>query len=270
MTYDSRERSADLGRPVELYTFNRDFIAWRYTSADTDRVVEFQTYKRASIKRSDIEQGAEINRSGLKITVPRDFPVAQLYAIAPPSDTISLTIRQYHEGDGDLATVWSGRVLTVKFEGSQAEINLEPIGTSVRRNGLRRHYQRLCPHVLYGSGCKVNRTSFRLVATADDVAGLNVTAGEFGSVPDGYLDGGYIEWAVDTGIFDRRFIVSHAGATVTLDIQPVGLVAGVQVNAYPGCDHTMDTCNTKFSNAPNYGGMRFIPTKNPYGNDPIY
>lgn len=270
MTYDSRERSADLGRPVELYTFNRDFIAWRYTSADTDRVVDFQTFKSAPIKRSDIEQGAEINRSGLKITVPRDFAVAQLYALAPPSDTISLTIRQYHEGDGELATVWSGRILGVKFEGSQAEISLEPIGTSIRRNGLRRHYQRLCPHVLYGSGCKVNSTAFRLVATVDALAGVTVSAGELATQPDGYWEGGYVEWAIDTGIFDRRFIQAHAGPTITLDMPPLGLAIGMQLNVYPGCDHTMDTCSTKFSNALNYGGMRFIPTKNPYGNDPIY
>ena len=230
----------------------------------------FQTYPRATILRGDIEQGSEINKSGLKLTVPRDIEVAQLYAVAPPSDTISLTLQQYHEGDGELATIWKGRILAVKFEGSRAEISLEPIGTSIRRNGLRRLYQRLCPHVLYSAQCGVNRTAFRIISTADTVAGITITAGEFASVADGYLDGGYVEWEIGAGIFERRFILTHVGASVTLDMPPVGLAAGAQVNAYPGCDGTMDTCNGKFSNALNHGGMRFIPTKNPYGNDPIY
>ena len=54
MTYDSRERSADQARPVELYEFRREALIWRYTTADRDYVQDFQTFQRAAIRR-DVE-----------------------------------------------------------------------------------------------------------------------------------------------------------------------------------------------------------------------
>lgn len=271
MTYDSRERSADLARPVELYTFARGAQLYRYTSANAERIVEFQTFAKAPIQRTEIEQGAEINRSGLRLTVPRDFPVALLYAIAPPSDTVALTLRQYHEGDGELATIWSGRVINVSFRGSLAEINLEPIGTSLRRNGLRRFYQKTCPYVLGRNGCNVNMEGYRVPAPVDTVVGLTVTANELGAFPDGYFNGGYMEWPIGTGLYERRDIVGHVGTDVELDLIPYGLPVGIIANFFPGCDHTLGEFGCgKFDNEDNFGGMPFIPTKNPYGDEPVY
>jgi hypothetical protein len=51
---------------------------------------------------------------------------------------------------------------------------------------------------------------------------------------------------------------------------PQGLAAGTTVTLFPGCDHTLATCSGKFSNTANYGGFPFMPTKNPFGGDPIY
>ncbi len=270
MTFDSRERSADQGRPVEIYTFTRGPIAWRYTSSESDQVVDFQTYRRAAIRRTGIEQGSEMNRSGLKLTVPRDLEVAQLYQLTPPSDTIALTLRQYHVGDGELAVVWSGRIIAVGFSGSQADISLEPVSTSMRRNGLRRRYQAQCPHALYGTACGVLAAAHRLVAAVSAVSGLNVTAAALSGQPDGYWEGGYLEWEIVTGVFERRFIFGHTGSTVEVDTVPLGLTPGTAVNFYPGCDRSLATCNGKFSNAPNFGGQPFRPKKNPYGSDPIF
>jgi uncharacterized phage protein (TIGR02218 family) len=270
MAFDPIERSADQGAPVEIYTFTRGSIVWRHTSADTDQEVEFQTYKRAVIRRGGIEQGSEMNRSGLKLTVPRDFPIAELYQVAPPSDAITLTLRQYHAGDGELVVVWSGRIIAVTFSDSQAEINLEPIGTSLRRTGLRRLYQRQCPHVLYGSACGLAAVSYRLTAEVSAVSALNITAAALAGQPDGYWEGGFLEWEVAAGVYERRFIFGHTGDTVEVDTVPLGLTPGTEVNFYPGCDHSLATCAGKFSNEANYGGMPYIPLKNPYGSDPVY
>lgn len=266
MTYDARERSADLGRPVELYTFMRGALSYRYTSANVDRTVAFNLYTSAPIERDKIEQGPEINRSGLSITVPRDFPIAQLYMISPPTDVVSLILQQYHEGDGELAVIWSGRVLGVSFMDSKAKIELEPIGTSVRRNGLRRMYQKLCPRVLYSASCGVSASTYRVSAVAD-VSGVTVTAGVLGTHADGYWKGGYIEWPIAGGLTERRFIFDHVGTSIELDMPPVGLVSGTLVTFYPGCDHTLGTNGcAKFSNQVNYGGMPYIPSNNPYAN----
>jgi hypothetical protein len=58
--------------------------------------------------------------------------------------------------------------------------------------------------------------------------------------------------------------------TITLFSFPVGLASGAEVRAYAGCNRTLDECKTRFDNVANFGGMPFIPTKNPFGSDPLY
>jgi uncharacterized phage protein (TIGR02218 family) len=271
MTYDATEISASLGRPVDIFTFARGPQEWRYTSADRDVTVSAQVYTAVPIIRPSISQGGELNRSGLKLTVARDFPIAVLFRAGIPSETITLRIRQYHDGDGSVVVVWSGRVVNVSRVGELAEITCEPIYTSVRSTGLRRRYQKGCPHVLYGPACKVVAASFDLAGTVSAVSGLTVTATAFGTQPDGYWEGGYIEWSPSAGIFERRFIDGHTGTSVTLMTQPLGLAVSTAITIYPGCDHTLGAGGcTKFSNTLNYGGTPDIPEKNPYGSDPIY
>lgn len=270
MAYDTLERSAADGRPVELYTFARSSLVWRYTSADRDLVVDTQAYSSAVIRRGGLEQGPEPVRAGLKLTVPRDFTIASLYKIAPPSDPITLVLRQYHYGDTGVAVLWQGIIKAVSFSGAEAEIELQPASGSLQRTGLRRCYQRTCPFVLYGPDCSANPAAFRVTAPAAIVSGLEVSVVAAASQSDGYYDGGFLEWLVAPGVYERRFIVSHVGVALTLDVVPLGLSAGTEVRIYPGCDHSLSTCSAKFANALNYGGMPYIPTKNPFGGDPIY
>lgn len=270
MTYDAIERSAALARPVEIYTFARGTLAWRFTSADRDVEVASLVYQKAVIRRPNIQQGSELNRSAIKLQVARDFPIAALYQAGIPADTITLRIQQYHEGDGELVGIWGGRVLNCARVPGGAEIACEPVFTSVRQLGLRRRYQRQCPHVLYGSSCKVVANSYKLTTTVDAVSGLSVNAAALAGEADGWWEGGWLQWEIATGVYERRFIFAHTGATVQLTTQPLGLIAGMTVDFFPGCDHTLVTCGSKFGNTPNYGGFPDIPTKNPFGSDPVY
>lgn len=270
MTFDARETSADAGRPVELYTFGRDYQRWRYTSADRTVVADSQTFTARTITRSAIDVSAEKARSGIKITGPRDLEVAELFRVSPPTLAITCIVQQYHDGDGALATIWTGRIAGVEFAGPAALITCEPTFTALRRIGLRRLYQRQCPHVLYGQACRVNREAFRTDGLVESVAGLVVNVAAADGQPDGTFAGGYLEWDVALGIPERRFILDHTGAGLTVSSLPYGLVGGTAVRLYPGCDHTLDTCTDKFSNTPNYGGFPYFPTKNPFGGDPIF
>lgn len=272
MTYDARETSAAAGAPVEIYTFARGTTLWRYTSADRDQEEGGNTYTAvAGLQRGPIEQGSEMNRSALKVTAPRDFPIAELYRVSPPADVVAMTLRRFHRGDGEVATLWTGRVVNVAWNQdlSQASITLEPISTSLRRTGLRRTYGKLCPHVLYGPACKANPATFVVAGLLTAATGLSITAPEWEGLPEGWLAGGFIEWEEGGGL-ERRWIVAHVGGTLSLDRPALSLVVGAVVPAFPGCDHTLQTCATKFSNEENYGGTPFVPVKNPFGGDPIY
>jgi len=271
MAYSTRELSVADGRPIELYEFRREGQLWRYTSSDSPVTFSAVTYEPVVIDRSTLEQGSEMNRTSLSLTVQRDLPVVELYQAGPPSDVITLTLRQLHIDDNEARLLWSGRIITVTtWDQGRAKMTLEPVYTSLRRNGLRRIYQRQCPHLLYGVDCRVSNAAFRVVGAATNVSGLVIQMNEAAAFPVNWFSGGYLEWLIAVGIYERRFIESHNGASLTCTVTPIGLTVGTELRVYPGCNHLLATCNSKFNNAINYGGMPYIPTKNPFDGSPIY
>jgi uncharacterized phage protein (TIGR02218 family) len=274
MTYDAQELSTQDGAPVEIYTFQRGTQVWRFTSADRDVVVSGDTYTKAVIRRGNVETSGELARSNLNLQTPRDFAIAELWRISPPTSRVTCLLRQYHLGDGELVTLWSGRVLNVGFEGAAADVRMEPVFTSVRRIGLRRLYQAGCPHALYSQGpglCNVDPADHDVAGTVDAIDGFVVSVSEADALPDGHFAGGFLEWAPSAGVLERRFIESHVGAELTLSTNPLPLANGNAVTLLPGCDHTDGPAGCdKFDNHLNHGGFKWFPIKNPFGGDPIF
>ncbi len=270
MSYDTQETGAQTGAPVELYEFRHGPNFYRYTSADVDVVHDFKTFEAWPMSRNAIEATQEMARQALKISCSRDLPILSLFRLAPPSDVITVSVYRLHRGDGEAITAWMGRILNVSWRGLQAEIHCESVYTSIKRPGLRRMYQKQCPHVLYSAQCGVVGGSYKVSRQVLSVSGLDVTLADMGAFASGYFAGGYIEWQPSTGIIERRSIRNHAGAVLSVNFQAFGLVAGVTIDVYPGCDHTLATCAAKFSNSLNYGGMPYIPTKNPFDGTPVF
>lgn len=268
MSYGSREASARDGAPVELYEFAWGAVApRRYTSAAADVVLGGETYAAASLQRGNIEASAEKARNDLEITCARDFPIAELFRVAPPSDVIAVTVRRQHAGDGEMAIIWQGRVLNCEWSGAQATLNCEPVSSSLKRTGLRRRYQRQCPHVLYGPGCGVDRGAHSKATTVTSSAGLVLNVAALDAKP---YAGGFVEWTTPDGAIERRFIRSFAGLALTLTQAFQGIAAGAAVVVSPGCTHTRAMCAGTYANLPNYGGFPFVPQKNPFDGTPVY
>lgn len=269
MTYDASESGHQSGSPVELYLYARGEQVWRFNSGDADIVFEGDTWTAAVIQRSPIETTAEQARNALTTTVARDFEVADLFRISPPTDVISLTLYRYHRSDVDeeAAVIWMGRVLNVEWSGSQARMNHEPISLSLSRTGLRRLYQRSCPHVLYGTACGIDKADHAHACEVTAIDGVNLTVDSLESKP---YAGGFVEFEVTGGNLERRFIRRVSGLTLILSQPFQDLEVSDTVTVYPGCDHTMATCNTTYANLANYGGQPFIPSKNPFDGNPVY
>ena len=267
MTYATIETSAQSGRPVELYDFSIGAAHYRYTSSDGDVSYGGNTYTAAPIARNAIESTSETARMALEIACDRSLGVLALFSTMPPEEVVAVTLRRLHAGDGEAVTMWIGRVLNVTWSTASAEIHCESVYISLKRNGLRRLYQKSCPHVVYGVGCTLDRDDFVAVKTVSTVTGNSLVLASMGAFADGYFAGGYLEWERTTGVFDRRAIRSQVGGTVVISFQIPGLVATDSVNLYPGCDHTLATCTT---NQLNYGGMPYFPDKNPFSGTPIY
>lgn len=270
MTHDAREKSHQDGEPVELYTFAREAVTWRYTSSRESVTFFAQTYEAATLSRSQIEHTSDKGRNSIKITCARDFEIAELFRVTAPTDVITVTIHRLHIGETEAAVAWQGRILNVDWSGASATMHCEPVSASLLRPGLRRIYSRQCPHVLYGSKCGLNKASFDVPVTLSAVSGTTLTSATFALYSAGHFSGGFIEFENTDGTIERRFITGHSGSAITVNIPLASLVAGSQITAYPGCDHNLTTCNDKFSNGLNYGGFPYVPSKNPFGGSSLF
>lgn len=256
--------------PKELYQFTRDTFSWFFTSGDEDIVHLTNTYLAVPIKRGAIESTQEIGKTTLKITVSKTNPFVTQFIGSSPTDIISLTVTRLHEGDAGTATTFKGRVINVSFNESTVVITCQPNQSSLRRPGLRRLYQTVCPHVLYGNLCTVDRPTFDITAVLTVVSGNILTSPDFIVNIDPSFDitwfvGGIVEFVDGDGLTNKRFITDHdnIAGTITLNLSLKDAIVTSTVQAFPGCGHDPTTCNEKFTNIEHYGGFPFIPLKNP-------
>lgn len=276
MTFDSQEMGARTGRKVFLYVWRRGERVYRYTSADRDLTINFQKYLAAPITHGEIEQGStDVSRLNFDVVVPALHEVAVMYRAQAPVDSVVLTIQEHHVDDPGQETrfVVQGRIVSANWDLERMTCTLmhSPSYVSLQRTGLRRKAQILCPHVLYGEACGASRETFKLTTTVAAITGVNVTAANVSAKPSGYYDGGYIQYLIEVGVYERRGIKAHASGTLQLSSIPIGLLPGMAIDVFPGCDHTtgQNGC-LKFSNLPNYGGFPHFPEKNPFDSDPVY
>lgn len=266
MTYISQETSRFEGQPFELFRFSREAQVFLYTSADRDIIFNNETYTSIPIEREEFEQTQDLAKSTVRINLDGAQLLPRLYIATSPSQSIGLTIFSGHEGDpaNEIIAIWKGRIISLSHANNRARIDAESIITSLRRNGLRRLYQRNCPYQLYdGATCRVNRNDFRVLATLNAVDGVTVSSAQFGSLAADQLTGGFLLW--NAGNFtERRWITQHSGTDLTLRRPIPDLSVGAEVETFAGCDRTLNTCNVKFNNIENYGGMPWIPPVNPF------
>ena len=270
MTFATFETSATQGQPEELYEFRRGVSVWRYTSAQADQALGVDVYTAAPMQRATIKQTGDLNQQRLDLTCARDIAIAAEFISTPPSEVTLLTVRRRHGTDTDYAVVWMGRVLGAQWaDQASVVLHCEPVSTSLKRTGLRRLYQRNCPHVLYGVPCGASTAAVQFIGAASVINANAVTVPGASAKPDGWYTGGYASWNA-SGASVRRMITGHVGDTLTLSAAPLDLAVGMAVTLLPGCDHTLGTCDAKFANSANYGGFPFIPTSNPLGGATVF
>lgn len=233
---------------------------------------ETVTYDPAVITRENITTSGTLDKQQLIISMPRSVPLVGLFIDYPPSQVITLIIREGHVGSTDLVPVkWAGRVVAMTLEGSTAKFSCEPILTSLRRNGLRRNYMIGCPLQLYGTSCRADKAVATTNVVVSSVSGTTV------NLPGGWYPhpivkyvGGIVQWTTVAGNTEIRTILQVIDPGIILGGRLPTLSAGMTLAISLGCNHQRDDCTnlhvetgTGVSNIPNYGGQDWIPLKNP-------
>lgn len=266
MSYAGTEISLEAGAPVELYEFRQAAAkAWHFASCAEAVTVSPATYQPAAIVRTRIKQTTDITRDGITLTFPRGNEFAQQFIGAAPDAVTTVTVLRGHVEDGEFIVYWKGRVVGASAGDNAIDLECESIFTSLSRPGLRARYEPTCRHILYGVGCGVNPAAHKLATSVVSITGLDVSLGGVWTAPDGYYAGG--ELVAPDGT--RRFITAQVNNAITLNRHLPGLVGGMPVEVYPGCDHLASTCLGKFSNLDNFGGFPYIPPDNPMGGKSI-
>jgi len=286
MAFEDVEKSVDTGFPTELYKFVAGSASiGLFTSSDEEVVFAAETYVPSLIKRTQPGQTGERLQANIQVTVPRDNEIVSLYRIIVPSETLFLTIFRFHRpsvtpGPTDTAVFWQGRVRSVKFVGSEAVMDCEPLSGFLKRDGLRSAYQSLSNHMLYGPDCTVDRNLFKVEFNIDSISAdqLEITSTGLTSTPAPvvpavgdaeahfYDGGGFVERVLTPE--DKRLIVDF-NETGTRDkitiLSPFeSLGTGEPLRAFAGCLRTRGICDDKFDNIVNFGGWPFIPIRNPF------
>lgn len=283
MSFDTYEHGEFTGAPITLLKFESEAVATPVLYTDIAFPVTFAggTYMPEAIKVGSFTASETLDKASLELVVPTDSQVPMWFRYYPLGGSVSLTMYYGHDGDpaGEFLAIWSGRVrqVTHQDDAGTATLMCEPISTALQRTGLRRNYQRLCPHVLYGDKCKANKAGHTITTTVVSVQGDTVTVSGQIAGSDNYK-GGLAEWTRrmpgQVPLRDLRMVVGVEAGASTTQVKVMGAVLGLSagdtLQLSHGCTHGLDTCANLFNNAPNYGGMPWIPTDNPMSGGSIY
>lgn len=273
MSFDARERSLDQGAPVRLYEFSRGVLRWLYSSCDRDITLGSQVFRsvRGGIKDDGIRQSGESRQDSFVITAPADIEVAQPFRGVRPTTEIAIKVFDLHFGDSEVICRYVGSVASVKWPGlDRCSISCQDIESSMERPGLVDTFSRSCTTTLYSAFCKVERDAFRVDANIQGLGGIHIESAIFATYADGWFSGGYIEWAIGGGEYERRHIEVHAGPLLQLLGGTTGLAVGQAVRAYPGCDFLSATCHGKFGNLPNFRGQPHMDGRSPFDGEQVF
>jgi uncharacterized phage protein (TIGR02218 family) len=269
MTFAAKETSGYEGAPLEFYKFTSGATIWRYTSGDVSATIPDPSapnlYTPEPIARDPADFSGEDTAGNVRITVGLANPVAQLFIAYTPPAPVTLTIFRKHRTDAEVIVEWVGEIVSASFEGAEARLTCAPVSGRLLRRVPCLLYQPQCNWPLYSASCGIDKDSWKDAALLSDVTGSTITSTTF----DARADGWYVNGWVERTNGERRFVVNHVGAVLTLMSPFIGLEAGETVTAYAGCQRTEAECISKFDNLAKFMGWSRIPTRNPYSGGSI-
>ena len=279
MTFGVIENTRAKGRPVNLFLIRYGSSSasyYAYTDSTSPITTGGVTYQPVPIKRGAIVVKGNMDKAALEVRMHMALDTVNLFRDYPPSSVVTLVIKQGHLSDSShqYLTIWAGRIIAAKREAPELVMTCEPVRTTLKRLGLRRHYQYSCAHVLYGERCGASKSAATESKTVTAVGSRTVAFSASWTLEEQRKRlGGMIEWDNANGDPEVRTIIRVAAAsgtvTLTLSGAPRDISSGTVISVVKGCARDMDGCSSH-SNILNFGGCPFIPTKNPVGKTSIY
>lgn len=246
-----------------------DDVFFRYTDADETVWFQGEEYLPEPITYSELVQDGTLKKANITVETRRNLRPVKVFRIDPPSYVTALTIWEanFTDHDREFRQVWGGRVLNCKIEDSKAKFSCEPLSTSLSRPGLRRNYQRPCPHALYGDLCKAVKTEQSVSWVSGTANQWTVTQPSSGYISADTYEGGLLSWEDSEGLTRYQTILTSEedGGNLLLGVNRALAPTATPINIkiVKGCNHTEDACSLWHGNIQNFGGCPFIPSESP-------
>ena len=178
MSYLTSEQSVATGRPIEAYDIAMGTTHWRITPNVEGFDYGGFPYSPAICKRTEVEQTSEIPKDSIELELPRNHDLLDIVSRGVPEEEISLVIYRGH--GTDFVTFWRGYMTSVSIKEDNVPLcRFAPLSSDLPSVGMRRPIQRLCPHILYGSRCDVDKELFKVTGVIDAINGLTISSSTF-------------------------------------------------------------------------------------------
>lgn len=263
-------------RMADLYTITlADGTVLRYTGADRALSVASHTWQPVVIKRSRTRLVLGIEVDSMDLTLYPDaaltlagLPFVQACHAGALDGADVLVERAFFERWPDptggaiktgVAHLFEGSVAGVDLDGLEIGIKvvsyLERLNIKMPRN----LYQAPCANALYDGHCAVSKLAHEVSGSVASGSTRGVIQSALGQAT-GWFDMGTITFTSGANNGVSRSVKAFAGGQFTLSV-PLAITPalGDTFDAYPGCDQTLTTCASKFSNTARFRGMPWIP-----------
>lgn len=297
MPFSDNENATEQADVAYTVTIMGGGETWRLVGCDTEITdTQGNVYDPQPIDVSNISADAAMGGGECTVRIPKTVSIKSRFMPTLSRNTYRIVIRKaWHENGQivDSVIAFTGIIIDPSSGGKDGEELVLKCSTQMyklNRNGIRKRYQHQCPHLVYGPSCRASETksSFEayLFATGNNVRIM--INGDDPSRPR-YFRGVDMN-AEDQTIFLRGMSIEFGGrryeiasvsksfqGTIAFNTTPfpedlADLVAAINATptprvcrVIPNCDHTLKTCQLVHDNTINFGGMPWIPFKNPIG-----
>ena len=104
MTFAAIEESRTKGEPVALYHFQYGEASdkfFGYTDAEVPITNAGKLYVPLPITMGAVRSSGTLDRQSIEVRTPQNADLAELFRLTPPSQVVTLVVRQGHIGDPD-------------------------------------------------------------------------------------------------------------------------------------------------------------------------
>lgn len=276
MTYSAKETSAYGGNPVYLYRFTRGGLNFDFCSLAETLIVSTPagTFVASSIDHGKIGVGQPINKDNVQIifSLSDDFASLLLKRSTQFAPT-TVTIWRGHLDDtaNEFRVVFKGKVRAAgPRNDTQIVLSCSGLYSSFKLPGLGGSVHHSCRHALYFGGCRLDKSLFEDVGTVTAIDDNVLTITEAALEADEFYTSGTLEF-----LGSQTYITGHIGSLITVRYVSSVMSLFFQSGTTPivtlarGCDHSVDTCVSKFNNVLNFGGFPYIPDNDPFNDGSI-